>query len=149
MVSAQGGADCCVPLPVVATSKEPAKGSVHSELRHTDLEAIFSNRHIMFAGGWDDAFAALTYEIDRSGAYKMREKAAPRIARQVGLEESGFIDILIHPPPVDAAIPDRRPGTRNQGANPWSRTTDPHIITTALVATLARINKYGEPAAGL
>jgi hypothetical protein len=150
LVQAQGAADCCVPLPVVATSKDPAKGMVRYELRLVDLEAIFSNRHVMFAGGWNDAFTALTYEIDRTGRYRMREKSAPPIVRQVALEEGGFTRDLIRPPGIPR-VSDSVPARGNPATNRWARLgiNDARTIVLALINTLARINKYGEPQAGL
>lgn len=146
---AQPAGDCCVPLPVVATSKAPAKGTVGNELTLVDMQAIFSNRHVMFAGGWDDAFVALSYEIDRSGAYRMRNKPAPTVARTVGLEEGGFIRELLKPPTSTtfdfSSKPAAAPGNR------WSRQglSSATVTFGALVNTIARANKYGEPEAGV
>jgi hypothetical protein len=107
-------------------------------LRHTDLEALFSNRHLRFAGDWDDAFVALAHEIDPRGTYKLWDRPAPPVVRQVPLVEGGFSGSLLRPP-----VPPSR------GAMGWAATTGPAAIMSALVETLARINKYGEPATGL
>ncbi len=146
VLNAQGAGDCCVPLPVVATSKQPDQGKVFKELGFADLEAMFSNRYVIF-GGWEEAFTALTYEIDRTGAYRMREKPAPPIVKQVGLQEGSFSRELIKPPAPGAPPDNRMTGNPSR----WARMGlgNGAAITSALIYTIARTNKYGEPVAGL
>jgi len=139
---AQGAGPCCPSLPVVATSKNPAPGRAHLELQIADLESIFSNRHLRFndADGWDVAFAALSRELDPAGLSGLAAPPVPPAVRQMPLVEGGLSDALLHP---DA------PRHPQKGANRWANTTDPGIVMSALIETLARINKYGEPAGGL
>lgn len=115
--------DCgCPPMPVVATSKEPAKGRVNYEMTVADIETLFSNRHAMFAGGWDDGMVALAHDLDPAGAWKIWDRPRPAANPRIPLEEGTLSRILLNP---------------STEARP-----DP---VAPLIFTLARINKYGEP----
>jgi hypothetical protein len=123
----QAAPNCCPAMPVVATSKEPAKGKVAYELTPLDLDNIFSNRHLMFANGWDDAVVALAHDIDPTGEYGIWDRPRPPITTQVALAEGDLSGRLVKPPP---------PGSPS-GFNA-------QLATMRLLYTLARINKYGE-----
>jgi hypothetical protein len=120
------GKDCgCPAYPALATSKDPAKGRVNLELRLADIEKLFSNRHAMYPGGWDDGMLALAHDIDPSGQLGLWRRAPTVRNPRIKLEEGLFTSKLLAPP-------DPRGVT---GADP----------VPALLNTLARINKYGEP----
>jgi hypothetical protein len=138
----------CPQLPVVATSDKPADGSVHFELRFTDLEAIFSNRHLLYAGDWEDGFVALAHAVDPGGRYGIWSKPAPKPIRTVGIDEGGLTRFMLNPA---AYGPGQRSPTQlyRPGMSRWANDRDVRSFMFPVLYTLARINKYGEPAKGL
>lgn len=123
------GKECgCPPMPVVATSKERAKGHVKYEMTVAQIEKAFSNRHAMFAGGWEDAMVALAHDLDPAGGFRMWDRPRPAANPRIPLEEGTLVRKMLNP----GDMRDPRNTTYN----------DPTIF---LLHTLARINKYGEP----
>jgi len=127
--------DCCPVIAAIATSEHPAPGKVHQELREADLQAIFSNRVVIYGGSWSKALAALAHDIDPTGALKIWNGTLPQAETTVALEEGGLTSWLV----TGKMLPVARSG------NPWRYAANPMQIMDAILKTIARSNKYGEP----
>ena len=132
----------CPVIPPVATSDKPAPGKVWHELAEDDLKAIFSNRIDLYGGSWEKALADLAHDIDLNGALGISKGPPPTPIATTAVEESRFTESLIK---------GRRNVSRPQwkGGNSWALLTGTDFLMDAIIRTLARINKYGEPEFGL
>ena len=129
-----GKCECPVIAPI-ATSINPDLGKVYQELDFPALEAIFSNRATFYDGDWYAALAALAHDIDPTGAWQIWSKGTPAPKALAGLQEGGLAGLLIS----GSLTPTKR------GDNPWRGQTSGRVIMMAMIATVARANKYGEP----
>ncbi len=89
----------------------------------------------MYGGSWSKALAALAHEIDPPGALGIWDGPAPRVEATVALEEGGLTSFVLTGKPLPPA----------RGGNPWRYAADPAVVMGAILHTIARINKYGEP----
>jgi hypothetical protein len=140
--SAAGAACGCPQIKPVATDDKPDPRHIHNEMTLADLEGYFSNREALYDGDWEKAMLALAHDIDPSGQMQISTGAAPPPKRQLAIKEGGISYYLLHEAP---SLPQRSgvvsPGQRSEN--------DSGLVMSRIVATLARINKYGEPQFGL
>jgi hypothetical protein len=136
--------ECCPRLPSITTLDDPAPGSVASELTFADLETIFSNRAAALNGNWDAAFALLEHEIDPENKYRLWNRDAPSPDTSVARTEGGLTYTLLYGP-----IQLQPGGQMPRQPNRWTNVADSVAVVRALLNTIARCNKYGEPARGL
>lgn len=113
------------------------------ELNDNALEDIFSNRDVKF-GGWDAGLAALSRDIDPTGAYGIARGPRPQPVHP---------DLVITEGSASAWLITFDGGGRGvgsvargkPGARGWQADGHPQAVAEAIIQTLARINKYGEP----
>ena len=128
----------CPTLPVVATSKNPTNGHVYNELSEIDLEALYSNRDVLYGGSWDKGFHRLAEDLDPDSRLKIFDGASePPVHPEAPIEEGSVSSWLL-----TGQVP-------RTGSNGWRSNNPSAGAIEPLVATLARINKYGEPSIGL
>jgi hypothetical protein len=148
-----GGCGCPHITPVAGSDK-PDPGRAAFELSPNDLDWAFSNRLARFSGDWDKALLDLAHAIDKDGTLQLWTAPAPVAdPKAAPLVEGDFSGFLI------AGYPD--PSTLPPAPHPIPG-EDAHVsmarylygparvsgIMLDLVATIARADKYGEPAAG-
>lgn len=127
----------CPVIAPVATSARPDPRKIQNELSFTALEMMFSNRAARFGGSWDKALLALAHEIDPGGALRIWKAPAPApSAPAFHVDEGNFSKLLI------SGVPP----APYRGGNPWRNVMNPEFISVAIIETIARSNKYGEPA---
>ena len=139
------GGCACPELPALPSDKPPVPGHVHDELSEADLEAMFSNRDLIFSG-WGKGLNALAHEIDPGGAMKIWNGPAPKpVHGDITLKEGGESGLWVgHPLPRANSYAG---GSRTEllARNPWSWQVTPETLAGAMLATLARTRKYGSP----
>lgn len=143
-VVAAPAACACPQLPTYATSEKPAPGKVSGELSSGDLEAAFSNRRVIFAF-YPTWIQALAHDIDPDGRLRVARGAKPdpgERLRDIGLKDGSISTLL---------VTGKEPAwsNRRSGESSLKSVVTPEFLTTALVATIARTKKYGEPEAHL
>jgi hypothetical protein len=125
----------CPQIPAVATSDKPAPGKVLYELSFNDLEDIFSNREAHYGGDWDKALTALAHEIDPNGAWKIWSASAPTADDDTAIIQEGALSSYLINGTTQAG----------RGTGRWRNAANGRDLMEAILRTLARTNKYGEP----
>ena len=134
----------CPKLAVINDDAHAAPGKNADELTYDDLHALFGTRDVRY-GNWANAIAALEQEIDPGGALGIAKQPQPAVVDQRPIVEAVAAHALI-----TGELP--APGERlpNPFNSRWAYERGySEQVQADLIWTLARAEKYGEPAAGM
>jgi hypothetical protein len=130
----------CPRLPSIADDANPKPGDVPGDLSFDDLHAIFGTRDVRF-GSWAAAVDDMENGADPDGSLGIRKDPEPPVVRDNPIDAGHFAQVLIS-----------GPAPRNMGNDFHSSMAyveDAGAVELALAKTIARTEKYGEPAGGL
>ena len=153
--TAAAGACGCPHITPIATSEKPGPGRTAFELSADDIDWAFSNRLTRFNGDWDKALLDLAHAIDPGGSLQLWSDPAPVADQSAApLVEGDLTRFLISGPPDPSTLqpaPFPLPGEDPRVAMGKYLFGAGRIsgIVLDLVATIARADKYGEPAFGV
>jgi hypothetical protein len=150
------GACGCPHITPLASSDKPDPGHAEFEFSANDLDWEFSNRLARFNGDWQKALNDLARAIDPDGSLRIAQAptVAAAVANAVPLVEGDFTRFLINGPPDAQSLPpaphplpgeDARVGMQKFLYGP-ARVSG---LVINLLTTIARSDKYGEPAFGV
>ena len=143
----------CPHITPLATSDKPDPHRAEFEYSANDLDWEFSNRLSRFDGDWNAALGDLARAIDATGSLQLASGPAPKPAANAPvLVEGDFSKFLISGLPDAKALPlapQSLPGSDPKVAMQgflYGRVTG---LVVNLLSTIARSDKYGEPAFGV
>ena len=135
----------CPKLAVINDDAHVAPGKNANELTYDDLHALFGTRDVRY-GNWANAIAALEQEIDSGGTLGIAKQPQPAAVDQRPIVEAVAAHALVT---GEQPVPGQSPST-NPFNSRWAYQTGySGVVQTHLIETLARAEKYGEPAAGM
>ncbi len=145
----------CPHITPLATSDKPDPHRAEFEYSANDLDWEFSNRLSRFNGDWDAALRDLARAIDPTGSLQLAAKPAAKPASNPAINapvlvEGDFTKFLISGPPDDKTLappPGSDPRLAMQNFLYGSARVTGLVVD--LLSTVARSDKYGEPAFGV
>ena len=135
----------CSKITPVASDASPDPQRIREEIDVQQLHALLGNRDVRY-GNWAAAIDALAHQVDPDGRLGIASGAMPNVADPTPLIDGEYASDLVNRVNVYSR---RLYSGTNQNPFGYGGQTGAGDLEWRLLYSIARTDKYGEPAAGL